>query len=198
MQAGPIHASSQSVQAHNSSSQQTTVQEPALAPIHSHDLPPFVAWFSPTSIHLIEILSFPELDRSHHKWDPVFQSRYITIRNFMVAAYRMNPTIYFALSTCRTHLPFDFALIQRIYEFLEQYGLINSLELCGPPSLENAIFGVHSSKTCDDSLFSSILIKNSSIIHEYVLDSPELSPDFAAKLERITKSIENFRPDEKK
>jgi hypothetical protein len=50
---------------------------------------------------------------------------YMTIRNFMIDSYRLNPTEYLTATSARRNLTGDVCGIVRIHAFLEQWGLIN-------------------------------------------------------------------------
>lgn len=50
---------------------------------------------------------------------------YKEYRNFMIALYRMNPSVYLSATTVRRHLAGDVNAIIRVHAFLEKWGLIN-------------------------------------------------------------------------
>lgn len=84
-------------------------------------------WFSPDSyenkVTDLEKESLPEFfnERYPSKTPTVYKE----YRNFMIALYRMNPTIYLSGTTCRRHLSGDVNGILRVHAFLEKWGLIN-------------------------------------------------------------------------
>lgn len=86
-------------------------------------VPAFSAWFDMEKIHEIEKKSLPEFfnNNSRFKTDKIYQD----IRNFMINAYRLNPTEYLTVTAARRNIAADVASIIRIHAFLEQWGLIN-------------------------------------------------------------------------
>lgn len=84
-------------------------------------------WFDPVNyedeIKDIEKESLPEFfSQKYPSKTPVVYKEY---RNFMIALYRMNPTVYLSATTVRRHLCGDVNGIIRIHAFLEKWGLIN-------------------------------------------------------------------------
>lgn len=89
-------------------------------------LPSYSAWFSLDSIHEIEQRSLPEFfDESSTDGSYKTASVYKEYRDFMIHTYRMNPSEYLSLTTCRRHLVGDAGSILRVHSFLDQWGLIN-------------------------------------------------------------------------
>jgi chromatin structure-remodeling complex subunit RSC8 len=86
-------------------------------------VPAFAAWFDMEEIHEIERRSLPEFfnNNSRFKTDKIYKD----IRNFMINAYRLNPTEYLTVTAARRNIAADVASIIRIHAFLEQWGLIN-------------------------------------------------------------------------
>lgn len=86
-------------------------------------IPSYTAWFSMASVHDIEKRDFAEF------FGPAAtksSSDYVECRDFMINAYRKDPTEYISVTSCRRHLSLDVASIIKIHSFLEQWGLINS------------------------------------------------------------------------
>lgn len=52
-------------------------------------------------------------------------TRYTNYRNFMIDAYRLNPSTYLTFTACRRNLSGDANTLLRIHSFLEYWGLIN-------------------------------------------------------------------------
>jgi chromatin structure-remodeling complex subunit RSC8 len=86
-------------------------------------VPAFAAWFDMEEIHEIERRSVPEFfnNNSRFKTDKIYKD----IRNFMINAYRLNPTEYLTVTAARRNIAADVASIIRIHAFLELWGLIN-------------------------------------------------------------------------
>lgn len=68
-------------------------------------------------------------------------SSYLAYRNFMVDSFRLNPTEYLSVTSCRRNLAGDVGAILRVHGFLEQWGIINyhvepdrHVHAMGPPS----------------------------------------------------------------
>lgn len=66
---------------------------------------------------------------------------YLAYRNFMIDSFRLNPTEYLSVTSCRRNLAGDVGAILRVHGFLEQWGLINyhvesdrHIHSMGPPS----------------------------------------------------------------
>jgi hypothetical protein len=84
-------------------------------------------WFNPDNFEAtvtdIEKESLPEFfsERYPSKTPTVYKE----YRNFMIALYRMNPTVYLSATTVRRHLAGDVNAIIRVHAFLEKWGLIN-------------------------------------------------------------------------
>lgn len=86
-------------------------------------IPSYSRWFDRDSIHDIERKSLPEFfsGKTSSK-TPVVYRQY---RDFMIDAYRLNPTEYLTVTAVRRNLAGDVAAILRVHKFLEQWGLIN-------------------------------------------------------------------------
>lgn len=85
--------------------------------------PSYASWFDYKCIHQIEQRALPEFfNNTNRSKNPHV---YIAYRNFMIDAYRLNPTEYLTLTACRRHLAGDVSAIFRVHNFLEQWGLIN-------------------------------------------------------------------------
>lgn len=84
-------------------------------------------WFDPENFenHVtdLEKESLPEFfnERYPSKTPTVYKE----YRNFMIALYRMNPSVYLSATTVRRHLAGDVNAIIRVHAFLEKWGLIN-------------------------------------------------------------------------
>jgi SWI/SNF related-matrix-associated actin-dependent regulator of chromatin subfamily C len=90
-------------------------------------IPSCSAWFETDNyenkIHSIEEESLPEFFSGRYpSKTPTVYKEY---RNFMIALYRMNPTVYLSATSCRRHLSGDVNAIIRVHAFLEKWGLIN-------------------------------------------------------------------------
>lgn len=87
----------------------------------------------------------------HYCWAPTWSNltttasislyRYLAYRNFMIDSFRLNPTEYLSVTSCRRNLAGDVGAILRVHGFLEQWGLINyhveserHVHSMGPPS----------------------------------------------------------------
>lgn len=84
-------------------------------------------WFEPDNyenqIKEIEKESLPEyFNEMYMSKTPSVYKEY---RNFMIALYRMNQSVYLSATTCRRHLSGDVNAIMRVHAFLEKWGLIN-------------------------------------------------------------------------
>ncbi|XP_055342517.1 SWI/SNF complex subunit SMARCC2-like [Paramacrobiotus metropolitanus] len=86
-------------------------------------IPSYSAWFSYDSINAIEKRSLPEYFNSQNASKS--PEAYMTVRNFMIDSYRLNPTEYLTSTSARRNLTGDVCGIVRIHAFLEQWGLIN-------------------------------------------------------------------------
>ncbi|KAJ1516726.1 hypothetical protein HMI55_001558, partial [Coelomomyces lativittatus] len=90
---------------------------------HEIIIPSYSAWFDMTTIHDVEMQALPEFFNSCNKSKtPTVYKEY---RDFMINAYRLNPTEYLTLTACRRNLTGDVCAIMRVHAFLEQWGLIN-------------------------------------------------------------------------
>ncbi|CCD23065.1 Swi3p NDAI_0B00310 [Naumovozyma dairenensis CBS 421] len=90
---------------------------------HEIVIPSYSKWFDLNKIHKIEKQSLPEFftNRIASKTPQI----YVRYRNFMVNAYRLNPTEYFSVTAARRNLSGDAAVIFRLHRFLMKWGIIN-------------------------------------------------------------------------
>ncbi|KNE55898.1 hypothetical protein AMAG_01762 [Allomyces macrogynus ATCC 38327] len=90
---------------------------------HEIIIPSYAAWFDMNAIHDVERRALPEFFNGRNKSkSPAIYKEY---RDFMVNAYRLNPTEYLTVTACRRNLAGDVCAILRVHAFLEQWGLIN-------------------------------------------------------------------------
>lgn len=120
------------------------VQEKQPEDRKSIPVPSYAAWFDFGTIHEIERRSLPEFFEdlpsvstgaaadavantpavvSTYKYKS--PSLYKEYRDFMIQTYRLNPTEYLSVTTCRRHLSGDAGSVLRVHAFLDQWGLIN-------------------------------------------------------------------------
>ena len=86
-------------------------------------IPSYSAWFSFEAINEIEKKAFPEFFSGKNRAKtPTIYREY---RDFMMNAYRLNPSEYLTVTACRRNLAGDVCAIIRVHAFLEQWGLIN-------------------------------------------------------------------------
>ncbi|KAI7900259.1 uncharacterized protein BX663DRAFT_518051 [Cokeromyces recurvatus] len=86
-------------------------------------IPSYAAWFDLSSIHVIEVRGLPEFFNNKNKTKtPTVYKEY---RDFMVNTYRLNPSEYLTVTSCRRNMTGDVCSIIRVHAFLEQWGLIN-------------------------------------------------------------------------
>lgn len=106
--------------------------EPSVVPVNPQELalqqheiiiPSYSAWFSLNEIHDIEKNALPEFFNNKNKSKT--PSVYKDYRDFMINAYRLNPTEYLTATACRRNLAGDVCAIIRVHAFLEQWGLVN-------------------------------------------------------------------------
>jgi SWI/SNF related-matrix-associated actin-dependent regulator of chromatin subfamily C len=90
---------------------------------HEIIIPSYAAWFDMASINEVEKNALPEFFNNRNKSKT--PSVYKEYRDFMVNAYRLNPTEYLTVTACRRNLAGDVCAILRVHAFLEQWGLIN-------------------------------------------------------------------------
>ncbi|ORZ40717.1 hypothetical protein BCR44DRAFT_1386026 [Catenaria anguillulae PL171] len=90
---------------------------------HEIIIPSYSAWFDMTAIHDVERDALPEFFSGRNKSkSPAVYKEY---RDFMINAYRLNPSEYLTLTACRRNLAGDVCAVMRVHAFLEQWGLIN-------------------------------------------------------------------------
>jgi SWI/SNF related-matrix-associated actin-dependent regulator of chromatin subfamily C len=96
-------------------------------------VPSYAAWFSLDQVHDIERHAFPEYFNGAHP-----SSEYVQMRNFIVLAYRKDPSNYITVTACRRHLSGDVTSIMKIHAFLEHWGLIHYSQVrrIAPPKSE--------------------------------------------------------------
>lgn len=86
-------------------------------------VPSSASWFKYNTIHAIEKRALPQFfNNSNPSETPEV---FLTLRNYIIELYRLNPTEYLSVKTCRQNLSGDVCTILRIHAFLEQWGLIN-------------------------------------------------------------------------
>nr|CAG8473472.1 6733_t:CDS:2 [Entrophospora candida] len=86
-------------------------------------IPSYAAWFDMAKIHNIEKKSLPEFfNKKNKSKNPTVYKEY---RDFIINAYRLNPSEYLTVTACRRNLAGDVCAIIRVHAFLEQWGLIN-------------------------------------------------------------------------
>ncbi|GAU90876.1 hypothetical protein RvY_03234 [Ramazzottius varieornatus] len=86
-------------------------------------IPSYSAWFKYDSINAVEKRAVPEYFTGQNQSKT--PEAYMTIRNFIIDSYRLNPTEYLTSTSARRNLTGDVCGIVRIHSFLEQWGLIN-------------------------------------------------------------------------
>src|SRR6266511_5428905 len=86
-------------------------------------IPSYAAWFDMAKIHNIEKKSLPEFfNKKNKSKNPTVYKEY---RDFIINAYRLNPSEYLTVTACRRNLAGDVCAIIRVHAFLEQWGIIN-------------------------------------------------------------------------
>lgn len=108
---------------YGSTARNARVEKEPIPRQHTIVIPSYASWFSMRRISDVERESLPEFfsGRNRSKTPQVY-GKY---RNFMVNAYRMNPTEYLTVTACRRNLVGDAACIMRVHHFLDEWGLIN-------------------------------------------------------------------------
>ncbi|KAL0242958.1 hypothetical protein GEMRC1_005521 [Eukaryota sp. GEM-RC1] len=86
-------------------------------------LPEQSVWFSIESVNEIEQEAFPEFFDEKKKSKSA--EMYVYYRNFMVAAWRERPAEYMTFTSIRRCLAGDIGCLQRIFNFLEYWNIIN-------------------------------------------------------------------------
>ncbi|WEJ93364.1 SWI/SNF and RSC complex subunit Ssr2 [Yamadazyma tenuis] len=90
---------------------------------HTIIIPSYASWFNMKKVHPIEKKSLPEFfEVNHPSKSPKI---YLSYRNFMINAYRLNPNEYLTLTSCRRNLVGDVGTLMRVFKFLNKWGLIN-------------------------------------------------------------------------
>lgn len=86
-------------------------------------IPSYSNWFDMNTIAEQEKKALPEFfnEKSRSKTPTTYKD----YRDFMINAYRLNPSEYLTLTACRRNLVGDVCAIMRVHSFLEQWGLIN-------------------------------------------------------------------------
>ena len=94
-----------------------------IAQTHAIILPSYSTWFDMHAINSIEKKAMPEFfnNRNRSKTPAVYKD----YRDFMINAYRLNPTEYLTVTACRRNLAGDVCAIMRVHAFLETWGLVN-------------------------------------------------------------------------
>ena len=90
------------------------------------------SWFNMSEISDIEKVALPEYFKSQGKKGEKSAKEYKKYRNFMIEAYRKNPSYYLSFTACKNALNIDMLAVVRIHTFLEHAGLINQLVSGGP------------------------------------------------------------------
>lgn len=107
-------------------SEHIKIPKPAKDPFpqrHTIVIPSYSSWFSMNRICEIEAESLPEFFTGKNRSKtPQVYGKY---RNFMINAYRLNPSEYLTVTACRRNLVGDAATIMRVHHFLDEWGLIN-------------------------------------------------------------------------
>lgn len=85
-------------------------------------VPSCASWFDYSLVHMIERRAMPEFFNNLKLSN---SDIYMTTRNFIIDAYRLNPTEYLSVTSCCRNLRGDICAIVKIHAFLEQWGLIN-------------------------------------------------------------------------
>ena len=105
------------------------VLKPAIFPNPPHptgkDIKPYVMpshsiWFEYGKIHRVEKCQFPEIEKNED-----FAKEYLEIRDKMVKLFRLYPTKKLTVSVARHVVGGNATLVQKIHEFLSNWGLIN-------------------------------------------------------------------------
>jgi hypothetical protein len=86
---------------------------------HPYVVPSHSRWFDYKKISRIEQTAFPELT------DPAFRRQYLRVRNRMVKLFRLCPTQEVTVSVLRHMWGGNFKFIERVHQFLSNWGLIN-------------------------------------------------------------------------
>ena len=86
-------------------------------------IPSYSAWFKYDTVNAVEKRAVPEFFTGQNQSKT--PEAYMTIRNFIIDSYRLNPTEYLTSTSARRNLTGDVCGIVRIHSFLEQWGLIN-------------------------------------------------------------------------
>lgn len=93
---------------------------------HHHDLytiPSYSSWFSWSNIHEIERISLREFfDGSSIMRTPRIYKEY---RDFIISKYREDPSRRLTFTELRKSLVGDVSILQKVFTFLEKWGLIN-------------------------------------------------------------------------
>lgn len=83
-------------------------------------------WFDASTIHDIEKLALPEYFKYQGRKGDKAVQEYKKCRDYMIQAYRENPSYYLTISSCKAALKnVDLVQLVRIHSFLEQACLIN-------------------------------------------------------------------------
>jgi len=87
-------------------------------------VPAHAGWFDANLVHEIERRALPELFQPE---PTLTKQEYIEARNFVIATFRQEPTLFLSVTECRRHLSLDVSAVIRIHQFLEYWGLVNYL-----------------------------------------------------------------------
>ncbi|KAJ3300338.1 SWI SNF, matrix associated, actin dependent regulator of chromatin, sub c, member 2 [Borealophlyctis nickersoniae] len=128
------------------------------APAPEIILPPSASWFSLERVHEVEKRSFPDLldDESLS----AREEEYIHCRNLIVKRYHQDPSTYLTITECRELVDSDILDLVRIHAFLEDQGLINTLDDYRPVPVSSAGFCLLRSKpaTVEESASADALV----------------------------------------
>ena len=88
-----------------------------------YSIPAYAHWFRPCAVHHIERNANVEFfNGTSQRKTP---EAYVEMRNWMVRRYRSKPKQRLGLLECRKHIVADFGAVQRVWRFLDSWGIIN-------------------------------------------------------------------------
>lgn len=82
------------------------------------------SWFDSEKVHQIEVQA---LEQSFQFVGLSFEANYKGFRNYIINLYNTNTERYLSVTSCRRSISLDVALLAKIHNFLEYWGLINTL-----------------------------------------------------------------------
>lgn len=109
--------------AQNKAMVESTARSHLAAQAHAIIVPSYSTWFDIHKINALEEKCLPEFFTGKNRSKTV--AVYKDYRDFMVNTYRLTPTEYLTVTSCRRNLAGDVCAIMRVHTFLEQWGLIN-------------------------------------------------------------------------